>query len=106
MPKNELKITGKCRLGAVLKYVWHILEKDKSHRFIIMRGAGSAIANVVALTELIRSCISNLYTLSEITTIGQPIKTKYGEEWERNIVMLKVTLTLDEDQIDPWTIGF
>ena len=71
-----------------------------------MRGSGPGIAKVVALTQLIWSYVPNLYSLIEITTIGIPIINKYGEERERYIVMLKVTLTLDEDQIDPWTIGF
>jgi len=44
--------------------------------------------------------------LNEITTIDEPFTNRAGEERERKIVMLKVTLTLDENQIDPTIVGF
>lgn len=53
VPKNEIKVSSSTRLGAVLKYVWFLLVKDKKFSHIVMRAAGPAIGNVVALNELI-----------------------------------------------------
>jgi DNA-binding protein len=98
-------VSQNCRLGGTLKYIWFLLVKDQKFNFVILRGAGQAIANVVALTQLIRSKIPNLYTLTEITTITEPYKSK-DQTRERNIIMLKVTLTLDENQLDSSLIGY
>jgi len=80
--------------------VWTLLEKEKTFRFIILRGAGQAIANVVPLADLIRWRIPGLHMLTEITTLAKEETNKEGVKRERTIVMLKVTLSKDPFDTD------
>lgn len=77
--KNEIRVTKLRNFGKTLRYVHTILEKDKSHDFIVMRGAGPAIANVVPLADLIRRRIPGLHMLTEITTLSTEVDVK-GEK--------------------------
>ena len=60
-PKNELKISAQTSLRNALKFIWHQLVKDATAKYVILRGSGLAISNVVALAELARHRIKDLY---------------------------------------------
>ena len=104
-PKNEIRVKGNRGIAGSLKYAYKLFEGSEEENFdtIVLRGAGSAIQNVVALSELIRRRVKGLYANTEITTLSveetKPAKEE-GEEdrtFVRHIIMLKVTLSKNPD---------
>ena len=86
---TEIKISGKTRLGAALRYSYKVLVEDKQDT-VIMRGAGSAIPTLVSLAELIRHRIQGLHQTTEITTLDVQNE---GYDKPRTLIMLKVILS-------------
>lgn len=104
-PKNEVRVTMKTRVASYLRYVYHTLEKDEDHYdSVVLKAAGRAIARLVPLVELIKRRISGLYQDSQISSLMVTDKTKSGEDIERRIVMLEVTLS--KEPLDKSSTGY
>ena len=109
-PKNEIRVTMKTRVASYLRYVYHTLEKDEDNfKHVVLKAAGRAISRLVPLVELIKRRIHGLCQDTRISSISVTDKTRSGEEIERRIVVLEVTLSKEQlnksskgyqDQID------
>ena len=99
IPENELRVSKHPGLGKYLRRAHGLLVSDEQkYEEIILRGAGAAIPNIVPLAELIRRKVLGLHQNTEITTLKvMEFSKRSGEEEERTIVMLKVTLSMNPD---------
>jgi len=104
-PKNEVRVTMRTRVASYLRYVYHTLEKDEENfKTVELKGAGRAIARLVPLVELIKRRIPGLHQTSEISSVMVTDTTRSGEEIERRIVMLKITLS--KEPLDTTASGY
>ena len=100
-PAHEIRVSGQTRIGGALRHIYAVLEDEKKSEFVIIRGAGQAIPQVVALVELVKHRIAGLHQNTEITTVDTEETNRDGETYTRHLTMLKVTLsfkaTVDTD---------
>ena len=104
-PKNEVRVKMNTRVASYLRYVYHTLEKDEEHyQFVILKAAGKAVSRIVPLAELIKRRIRNLCQDNKISSIFVTDTDRNGEQIERRIVTLEITLS--KDPLEKNSIGY
>lgn len=104
-PKNEVRVKMNTRVASYLRYVYHTLEKDEEHyQSVVLKAAGRAISRLVPLVELIKRRIKGLHQDSKISNLTVTDTDRNGENIERRIVMLEITLS--KEPLDKESKGY
>ena len=89
LPKNEIRIKSDRGLSGYLKYAHKCLEKDGLDE-VVIKGVGNAMNRIVDLSELIKSKIKGLHSITEMESQVDKFDT------DRTILSLKITLSKKE----------
>lgn len=103
-PHNEIRVTTNGELGNYVRYALKCLRDD--HRFLVLKGTGTATSKVLQLTEILKRRVGNLYQSSSIYSIvvDDIRQANRSEDGKRRISVFEAKLSFDP--LDSSAIGY